>query len=262
MASNHHSLRRVFREGFSAQDIAQTLPSFDDTASCQQVKTIMSDKGLDVVGIRRDGIVTGFVEIVDLTGGFCADVVRPLDASLVVSDTLPLAPLVLRLKDQTRLFVMSLGQVSGVVTRLDLQNPPGRMWLFGMITLIEMRFDGMIAEHCPGDTWKGYLSEGRIQKAQILLAERGRRAQQLSLADCLQFADKVRVIASNETLRRLTRFESKRQVEHIGKQLESLRNNLAHAQDIVTSDWETIVALAEQLDSVLDGPRVDRPTTL
>jgi hypothetical protein len=35
--------------------------------------------------------------------------------------------------------------------------------------------------------------------------------------------------------------------------LENLRNSVAHSQDIVANDWETIVALAEQLDSVLDG---------
>ncbi len=34
--------------------------------------------------------------------------------------------------------------------------------------------------------------------------------------------------------------------------IETLRNNLAHAQDIVTSDWITIVRLAENLDRVLD----------
>ena len=36
--------------------------------------------------------------------------------------------------------------------------------------------------------------------------------------------------------------------------MEKLRNNLAHSQDIVTNDWETIVALAENLDDVLEGP--------
>ena len=36
--------------------------------------------------------------------------------------------------------------------------------------------------------------------------------------------------------------------------LEKLRNNLAHCQDIVTGDWEAIVALSENLDRVLDGP--------
>jgi len=255
MVSTHDNLRRVFQEGFSIRDIAQTLPSFDGTTPCQQVQAIMSDKGFEVAGVRTDGITSGFVEISDLAGGCCGEVARRFDEAQLAAETLPLAPLVLRLKDQPRLFVVTLGQVGGVVTRFDMQKPPGRMWLFGMVTLIELRFGRMIEEYCPGEAWKEFLSEGRMQKAQDLSAERRRRGQQVALADCLQFADKVRIIASNDQLRNLTRFESKRQIEKVGKQLETLRNNLAHAQDIVAHDWDTIVALAEQVDSVLDGPR-------
>jgi hypothetical protein len=36
--------------------------------------------------------------------------------------------------------------------------------------------------------------------------------------------------------------------------LEKLRNNLAHSQDIIAGDWDTIVALAENVASILDGP--------
>jgi hypothetical protein len=34
--------------------------------------------------------------------------------------------------------------------------------------------------------------------------------------------------------------------------IETLRNNLAHAQDSLTTDWVMIVRLAEDLDRVLD----------
>jgi hypothetical protein len=255
MVSDHGNLRRIFQEGFSARDIAQALPSFDGTARCQNVQSIMAEKGWEVVGVRIEGIVSGFADVSDLIGGCCGDVARRFDVAELVPENLPLAPLVLRLKDQSRLFVETLGQVGGVVTRFDMQKPAGRMWLFGMVTLIEMRFGRLIEQHCPGETWKEFLSEGRIQKSQDLLAERRRRGQQVSLTDCLQFADKVRIIGSSELLRRQTRFASKRQIEDVGKQLETLRNNLAHAQDIVPHDWDTIVALAEQLDSVLDGPQ-------
>jgi len=35
------------------------------------------------------------------------------------------------------------------------------------------------------------------------------------------------------------------------KAVEALRNNLAHAQDIIARDWDTIVGLSENLDKVL-----------
>lgn len=77
------------------------------------------------------------------------------------------------------------------------------------------------------------------------------------MAGCLSpilAPDKTSIIARNTQLRSLTRYQSKREIEKIGKKLENLRNSVAHSQDIVANDWETIVALAEQLDSVVDGP--------
>ena len=87
-----------------------------------------------------------------------------------------------------------------------------------------------------------------------MLAERTRRNQKLTLKDCLQFSDKAQIIARSEQLRSRTRFTSKRQLEDVAKRLEKLRNNLAHSQDIITEDWDTIVALSENLDSVLNEP--------
>lgn len=74
------------------------------------------------------------------------------------------------------------------------------------------------------------------------------------MLDCLQFSDKARVVARNQQLRDLTRYQSRRQLEEAAKRLEKLRNHLAHSQDIITSDWETIVSLSENLDNVLQGP--------
>jgi hypothetical protein len=119
------------------------------------------------------------------------------------------------------------------------------MWLFGIVTLIEMRFTELIERHCPGEAWQSYLSEGRLEKARRLLAERRRRMQSLTLMDCLQFSDKGQIIARNEEVRRLTVFGSRRRAEEAVKELEQLRNNLAHAQDILSTDWETIIQMCE-----------------
>jgi hypothetical protein len=84
-----------------------------------------------------------------------------------------------------------------------------------------------------------------LQKAEILLAERKRRNQKLELLDCMQFSDKGQIVARNEGIRNLTVFPSRRQAEETIKQLEQLRNNLAHSQDILATDWDTIIRLCE-----------------
>ena len=179
---------------------------------------------------------------------------KAFDDNQVVLDALPLPDLVLRFREHRRLFVSIFGRVGGIVSRTDLDKPPVRMWLFGMVTLIEMRFSRLIERFCLEDSWKPFLSANRIQKAEQLLQERNRRNQNLTILDCLQLSDKSQIVAPNLKLREMTRFQSRREVEQTAKMLEKLRNNLAHCQDIVSGDWEAIVALCENLDRVLDGP--------
>jgi hypothetical protein len=241
-------------QAFVVHDIAEPLVSFDDFALSEQVLTKMKAGQFEVVGVRRNGRVEGYVEMTDLGSGQCADAMRPFVDDQVVSSELSLPDLVLRLRKHRRLFVSVFGRVGGIVSRADLDKPPVRMWLFGMVTLVEMRFTRLIEHLCPDDSWKQFLSDSRIQKAEQLLQERNRRNQSLKLLDCLQLSDKAQIVARNPQLREMTRFQSRRQVEENAKMLEKLRNNLAHCQELSPDDWDAIVELSENLDRVLDGP--------
>ena len=42
------------------------------------------------------------------------------------------------------------------------------MWLFGMVTIVELRFVRLIELHCPDEQWKQHLSAGRLEKAELL----------------------------------------------------------------------------------------------
>ena len=148
-------------------------------------------------------------------------------------------------------FVRILGEVGGLVTRTDLQDPPVRMWLFGLLTAIEMRFQTLIQQRFTDESWMQYVSPARVEKAKLLLEERQRRNQNPTLIDCLQFSDKLQIIARDERLRDQVGFVSRRRADAAGKVLEALRNNLAHSQDIIASDWDTIFAMAENLDRLL-----------
>jgi hypothetical protein len=49
-------------------------------------------------------------------------------------------------------------------------------------------------------------------------------------------------------------FETKGAAHRVIKELESLRNNLSHAQDIVARDWPQIVRLARRFDVIANNP--------
>lgn len=239
------AIRRIFTETFSARDVAEPLASFDAGMASGEVRDFLNARACDVVGIRKEGQVIGYVEKGSLGDGTCGQYCYPLDEVAVLSDTAPLLTVLIDLSRAPFVFITVLGRVVGIITRDDMQKPPVRMWLFGIVTLIEMRFSELIELHCPAEGWRKYLSEARLQKAQALLEERSRRNQKLQLFDCLQFSDKGQIIARNEEVRKWTVFASRSQAEDAIKRLEQLRNNLVHAQDILTSDWSTIIQLCE-----------------
>ncbi len=245
------SIRRVFTRGFRVRDIAEVLVSVDAQCDATIASELMDEDDFDVLGVSQKGRVTGYVRREDLGAGTVDDVIRKFPAEQVVSDSDTLAEVVALLTKQSRVFVNILGHVGGVVTRDDLQKAPVRMWLFGMVTLLEMRFTDVIQANFEGDTWVECLTESRIGKARNLLEERQRRNRGLGLIECLQFSDKAQIIIKNAPLRELLGIQSRNRAEKVIGNLEALRNSLAHSQDILACDWEAIVALSTNLDRVL-----------
>ena len=71
------------------------------------------------------------------------------------------------------------------------------------------------------------------------------------MVDCLQFSDKAQILFKNPGAREELGIQSWTAGKQLIKELERLRNSLAHAQDIVDS-WSAIATLAEHVDVVLD----------
>jgi len=249
------SLRRVFLQGFAARDVAEPLASFDVTAGLKTVQEFMVKRPLRVVGIRINGLVSGYVLQDEFDGRPLVQQLRSFDESVVIAGSVSFQEVVTKLNQDPFLVVTALGQPTGVIVRDDLEKAPMRMWLFGMVTLVEMRITRVIRESFPQDGWTDQVSESRLTKARQLQEERSRRKRTVDLIDCLQLGDKGQLIARSTELRERHWHRSRRQIEKVIKELERLRNNLAHSQDIVAENWDAIVRLAETLDLILEPPK-------
>lgn len=256
--TTYDSIRRILTRGFTVQDIAEPLASFDDHVDAAGVRQYLERLQFEVVGVRVEGRVVGYVHRDDLKEGTCRDFMRPFSDEDVIPETENLAEVIVRLSHRSFVFVSLVGAVGAIVARGDLIKPPVRMWLFGLVTIIELRFSRLIELQCPDDSWRKWVSPSRLAKAEQLCEERRRRHQHVRVFDCLQLADKGQIMIRHEKLREILQMPSRRHAESLLKQLESLRNNLAHAQDIVTSDWETIVLLADNLERIISGPSTHR----
>jgi hypothetical protein len=242
---------KVFLHSTIARDIAEPLPSFDVGTPVAEARAVMEACGFPLAGVRENGFVTGWIERECAGDGTCGAIARPIDPAAVLPDTASLPALIAALNMHDSIFVRMLGVIGGYVTRRDLQDPPVRMWLFGLINTYELRLTRTIARHYAAEEWAVNLSPARMEKARAMQEERRRRNQNDILLRCLQFSDKMQIVARDAVLRAEMGLASRKRAEFAAKELERLRNNLAHAQDIVETDWELITWLADRIDSYL-----------
>ena len=242
---------RLFVEAFTAKDIAEPLRSFDADADALQVAEVLDEAGLRVAAVRERGLVTGLVDVDALTGGRCAEHARPLGPGQVLSADAPLSQVVWALTRYQTCLLSLVGGVEAAVTRADIQKPVARMWLFGILTLIEMDLATRIRNRWPDGGWHALISHNRLGKADVLMNERRRRGQACDLVDCLQLSDKAQILMRDPDQLAEFGFASISAAKQVAKELESLRNNLAHGQDIVTHDWAQIARMARRIESLL-----------
>ncbi len=244
--------QRLFTAAFTARDIAEPLRSFDLGYPPGAMAAILEREDLEVAGLRREGVAVGYVRTYSLKAGEAADtLLRPFAAGQVVSGDASLSEVISILSRYDFCFVTAMGDISGVIDRGDIQKPIVRMWLFGIVTLVEMDLTARIRATWPDGGWTRLISAGRLDKAQALLAERRRRGQHPELLDCMQLGDKVRILVQDEGQLAAFGFTTKGEAQRVLADLESLRNNLAHAQDIVTHDWPQIARLAHQVEDTI-----------
>ena len=168
-------IRALFLSSFSVMDLAEPLVSFDEEAPAPEVRAFLEERGFSLVGIRRQGLVAAFAFASDLGAGRLGDHAREFGPDDLIPATASLPDTIASLDANGRCFVSILGRPGGIVTFRELDKPPVRMWLFGMITMLETYLGRTIRATWPADGWAELLTQARRARAEELLAERRRR---------------------------------------------------------------------------------------
>src|SRR5262249_8656091 len=142
--------------------------------------------------------------------------------------------------------------INGFVTRADLQQPPVRMLLFGLVSLLEMYLVAMVRICYPDESFQDSLTPGRQDKARQLLAERTGRNEDIDLADCLKLSDKYNLLVQVPGFLEFFGLGQPRVALKAFKEMEQLRDNLAHGQDLVAGKtWEEVIRTVNNLQAFL-----------
>lgn len=236
---------------FGAAQLAQSLHWFDRRDEPARVAEVMRAQALEVAGILEDGEPVGYLSGPAQGDDPVAAEVRPFSSTLIVEEDASFADVIQILTRHRWCFVLAYGRVSGVIGRSDLQRPVVRMWLFGLLTGLEINLTRQIESAWPADAWASHLPAERLAKTEALRAERRRRGQNPRLVDCLQLGDKVHLVLNHPELLVTLGAKTRSQARKALSEIQSLRDNLAHAQDFVEQDWPAIVRLNLRVDEIL-----------
>lgn len=211
---------------------------------------------LPVVAARSDGdAIVGLFHAegarISPLQGLVSSHMTPLsESSLIGADTSILKFLEEADKKPARL-VVSGSKVAGLVTLSDLQKLPVRATLFAIVTGFEMTLARLIRKRFLADAdWSGFLSAGRKEK---LLQEVEKSKKENGFVDAILFTQlsdksdiirKARLLPGTQTSLAL-RF----------KDIETLRNKLAHANEYAASPEEArkVCATVRDLAALRSG---------
>jgi len=252
LKSSIEDLREIFEKGIKASCITVPFCSFDESTTAQAVKKFLDENDYDVIGVRKNGMINGYTCGRDLAEVQLSKYFKEFNPREILPDTTSISEVLKVIIDFNHVFISSFDMVAGIITRGDLQKIPIRMWLFSLISLIEMQMLRIIRERYPENSWENKISSPRREKVEELFEERKKKNEEIDRIDCLQFCDKYTIISKTEDiLEKLQYSKKKKEFCTLLKELEELRNNLAHAQDIITANWPNIIDISTAAEEFL-----------
>ena len=225
-------LRALLTSGITARAIIEPLLSCPADAPSAEMRAALDDKGFDIAGVqqRRNGPVIGYIATESLTDGHVKDHMNSVSLEQITSESTPLVGLLSIFKKRQYVFVLSEQELRGIVTGADLNKPPVRVYLFGLISLLEMHLSYWVKATYGNQSWQALLKPERLEDATKVQSAARSRKQDMALEDCLQFCDSRDLVLASTELREKLVLGSKTKGEAFMRHAEDMRNNLGPAK--------------------------------
>jgi len=160
-----------------------------------------------------------------------AQVMINLDDSILVASCASLLTALNKLDDKEFLLIVDGIHISGILTKADVQKLPVRLYAFTVITYLESLMATVVecSNSEPG-TWINRLSSGRRDK--VIEKQHKLKSEGIdpSLIECCDFCDKRDLVQRIHYL-------PEPFIKDL-KDIEKLRNSIAHAASFITSKEE------------------------
>lgn len=248
------AIRQIFIDNVTARCIYEPLLSCPRNSMSMEAREALQVRDFDVAGVKetKDGTVVGYVKTEELGDGEVGNYLRTIEHDLLISDSTPLAEIFYVLSNKDFAFVVYGNQITGIITKADINKPPVRIYIFGAISLLEMHLNLWINHFFPNERWKNDVPENRMKIADDIYNKRKGNNQELTLLECLQLCDKRELLLNTEDFLAMFKFTKKKFKSLVGR-AEVIRNELAHSQNSIVAnmDWNKFVNTIQTTEKFL-----------
>lgn len=251
--SKYSDLRKIFDESLSAIHLAEPLLSFDESADSESTLKFMEAHSFDIVGVRKDGLTKGYVHKQSLGAGVIGQYIQGYSSDNFAEGRLSILATIQKLLRSDFVVLSLLAQPVGIVTKADLGKTLVSVWLYGLLSLLEIQLLELIRFTFGDDSWMNLLSNNRLDTARGILNRMSQSNTEIDLANCLEFADKKTIAAKTPALRSILGFTSRKRCEDFFDDIIALRDQIAHAQDLSRwrNGWNDVFGYASEVERLL-----------
>lgn len=177
-----------------------TTYALDTCEPDANVASVLSDPCLinfDCIPVRSNGAIIGYVQRAPDAHGLVSDQMKTLEESVLVSADLALTQFVPLIPAKPFRLVLDGVTIRGIVTWSDLQKLPVRLYVFSLVTHLEMLMLYLIKSRKPrGEDWLDLLPPARQSKIKKDF-ERLRAARlDPAMLEFTSFGDKRQIIVA------------------------------------------------------------------
>ena len=245
-------LRALFLTRITVQTIAERLFTVPAGQQSVDAQARLNERDFDTAGVQSGSALIGYVQAADLNHGLVRNHLKRFTSGDTLGAGQSLLLVLGNLTERSWVFISNGQSVDGIVTRGDLQKAPVRMYLFALISVLEMQLLRIIRVRYPNDDWKRFLGPKRLEKAKVIFQARRHANAAIDLLDCIPLADKNTIVVKANDLRIGLGFIDPVEARKFFERLEDLRNDIAHSNEIPSHRWKSIGGLAERSERVLE----------
>lgn len=178
--------------------------------------------------MKKNNKIVGYIEIKEIQDGKCGNHIKPFSTEELVSDSTPLLEVLRKFNEKNleRLFIINKTEVSYIVTKSDLQKIPVRMFIFSLLSFLEMKMIEIIDKKYPNDKWMKFLEKSEKRKIEKSYKKKKSKNENLKKINCAYFSQLTKI------MKKIKLKYGYNLNEIFDESLNEIRNNIAHSQDL------------------------------